>query len=365
MGAIPLTPNGKTDRAQLPLPTMSDAASVGTKPSTDFEQRLAVIWAELLRVQAVGVEENFFDLGGHSLLVATLQHRLAVAFGTRLSMASLFHAPTVQLQAALLQAAVGDAPTISGLLHLQPKGDSPNLFWLHPPPEILNLTAALGEGQPFFGLVLTQTDIDAVSGRTNIENIAACHVKTILKAQPRGPYYLGGFCTGGIVAFETAAQLQAEGHQVKLLILLDAQNPYFYKRIDSLAVELSKFRFYLTQAYKHHGTKKTLRQRLQSRAKKIWRWELVQTEMSAGEQMTDSAAYRYKPPIYTGDVLLLRPVDRPSRVDHLPGWKAVISGKLMARDIDGHHEELFNLTKVRSLAQEIASHLTDVERRRQ
>ncbi len=361
LAALPLTPNGKTDRAALPSPTFSEVTRVSGEPSTEIERRLAALWAELLRLEAVGIHDNFFDLGGHSLLVATLQQRIATAFGCRLSMASLFHAPTVQQQAAMLDAALADTAPPPGLLPLQPHGKGPALFWLHPPPAIQNLAAAMGTDRRVFGLALTENDIQAMAGQPEITSIAARHVQTILKTQPQGPFYLGGYCTGGIVAFETAAQLRASGHEVALVVLLDAQNPVFYKRVNSLAVELSKTIFYLRQKYRGVPSNKTFRKRVLFRLRKMWSVQLATTEMDAGEQLTNVAAYRYTPPVYTGDVLLLRPVDRPSRVNFLPGWQATVSGRLIAKDVPGHHEELFDPARAQGVAQEIASHFAKAE----
>ena len=360
--AIPLTPNGKTDRALLPPPTPpGEVAQVSGEPSTERERRLATVWAELLRVEAVGIHDNFFNLGGHSLLVATLQQRIGAVFGRRLSMASLFHAPTVQQQAALLEVQLADAAPISGLLALQPHGTGPALFWLHPPPEIQNLAAAMGANRRVFGLALTETDLQSMNGQPEISSIAKRHVETILRTQPKGPYVLGGFCTGGIVAFETAAQLRARGHEVALLVLLDAQNPVFYRRVNSFAVELSKIRFYLRQKYRGVPSNKTLRQRVLFRLRKIWSVQFATTEMAASDRLTDIAAYRYTPPDYAGDVLLLRPVDRPSRVNFLPGWQGSVSGRLIAKDVAGHHEDLFDPAMVQGVAREIVSHLVELE----
>ena len=84
---------------------------------------------------------------------------------------------------------------------------------------------------------------------------------------------------------------------------------------------------------------------------------MAQIETVVGQHVTDSAAYRYKPPVYHGDVLLLQPKDRPSQVDHAPGWKTVVTGKLMTRDVDGHHDELLHRENAGSLGRLIFSYL--------
>ena len=354
--ALPLTANRKIDRAALPRPAAAAAADLTPQIMTETEKRLAALWSELLGTAVTGIDDDFFNLGGHSLLVATLQQRIDVAFGQRLPMAALFYAPTLRQQAALLEVAAADAPAPPrGLLALQPRGTRPPLFWLHPPPEILNLAAALGDDQPLLGLTLAEDDVAALRGTPDIRTVAARHVETILGSQPHGPYHLGGFCTGGIVAFETAAQLRARGHEVATLLLLDAQNPVFYKRINSLALELSKVNFYLRQNYNGVRTQKSFGQRMHARLRKIWNNERLANEMDAVEELINLAAYRYRPDPYPGDVLLLRPADRPTRLDHLPGWQATVSGRMLARDIAGHHEDLFDPQRVPGLAREIAA----------
>ncbi len=357
--AIPLTSNGKTDRGALPPPSFAGVTRTSGDPTTETERKLVSLWAEVLQEDGISVHDNFFDLGGHSLLVAVLQRKINLAFSSSLSMAALFHAPTVQQQAELIEASLLDSTLPQGLIPLQPHGSGSALFWLHPPPAIRALAAVVGASRPVFGLTLTEIDLQAMGPSPEIAEIARRHVATILHAQRQGPYIVGGFCTGGIVAFETAAQLQRGGHEVALLVLLDAQNPSFYRAVDSLAVELSKLSFYVRQARSGVSTNKTLQQRVLSRLRKILQAQPELTEMDACQRSAETAAYRYTPPTYSGDVLLLRPVDRPSRVDFLPGWQATVTGKLIAKNIAGHHEDLFNPDAARQIAQEIATVLGD------
>ena len=361
LDALPLSQNGKIDRARLPFPGAARAADRLVKHKTEAEEKLALIWSDLLQVNAVDSQDDFFDLGGHSLLVATLQSRIHAGFGRRIPMAALFHSATLEQQALLLEPEKLAAP--AGIIPLQTKGERPPLFWLCPPPDIGRLAGALGADQPVMGVELTQTDIDVLSDAPSMERIATRFMQSILRAQPRGPFYLGGLCVGGIVAFETAAQMIALGHDVRLLVLLDAQNPVFYKRIGSLQVELSKAYFYLKHALCdiHSQRHATLHQRLARFLVRTGRSRMQavpKVEIGLGGRITEAAAYRYRPPNYSGDVLLLQPKDRPSRVDHRPGWEAAVSGKLIARDVEGHHDVLLSQTFVQSLARVVSEHLS-------
>lgn len=222
--SIPLTSNGKIDRAALPA-IQPAAAVAATEDFSPTELRLAAIWSEVLKVGAVGPHDDFFHLGGHSLLVSRLQQRIAASFGFRVAMAALFHTPIFRQQAALLEATADENAPVSGLISLQPEGKRANLFWMHPPPEMRAMASALGEDRPLLGLALTQQDIDKLGPNPDMRSIAACHVRAILQMQTIGPYHIGGYCAGGIVAFEAAAQMRAAGHEVSLLIMVDSQNP--------------------------------------------------------------------------------------------------------------------------------------------
>ena len=139
-----------------PVPVVSQPAAAR---GFDAEERtLADIWAELLGVPAIGPEDDFFDLGGHSLMVARLQQRIEAAFGHRLSMAAIFHAPTVAQQAALLRSTANPAR----LIPIQRKGTRTPLFWIDPPPRLRELATALGPDQPIYGVALAPDDLDGL-----------------------------------------------------------------------------------------------------------------------------------------------------------------------------------------------------------
>lgn len=355
--ALPLSVNGKIDRAKLPPPR--PAANI-TQPKelTAVEQQLVEIWKSLLGVAAVDPHDSFFDLGGHSLLVATLQQRIGKAFGQRPSMAMLFQAQTLEQQAALLEPSHHLSP--SGILPVQPRGTRPALFWLHPFPLIGNLATALGADQPVIGVGLTESDLALLGSEPTLESIAALHVKKILAFKSRGPYYLGGLCVGGILAFETASQLRRGGHDVPIVTLLDAQNPAFFRPVGTIPDELSKAYFYLRQALvaARPQDRATLRQRLQrflARMQQAGPQPSFQPEHVLGNSIVISAAYNYKPSTYSGNVLLLQPSHRPRGVDHTPGWKSVVTGSLIHRDVEAFHDHLLNRDAAHHVAAAISA----------
>lgn len=228
------------------------------------------------------------------------------------------------------------------------------------------LSDALGADQPLLGIELAEHDLKELGDTASMESIAERHVRTIQKYQPEGPYYLGGLCTGGIVAFEAASQLRAAGHQVPLLILLDAPHPAFRHRVDSPAVEFNKICFYLNKAFREtnfeeHATPRELSLRFLSRIRQIWSPTTAQEEVIPGDRLSDAAVSRYRPLPYDGNVLLLQPNDRPSLVDRLPEWKTSVTGKLLHADIDGHHDDLLSLKNVGGLAAVISAVLGEFQ----
>ena len=196
MTALPLTPNGKVDRRALPEPEASAQPAGLVEASSETERQAAAIWQEVLSVTRVGMLDDFFDLGGHSLLVVKVLRRIEAEFGVRLPMAALFHAPTVRQLAGLLR----DPLLVTQLpptIPLQTKGSRPPLFlaW-DGGPRFRVLAEAIGPDQPFLGVELTPAEREQVSPGARIADIARPLVRAVRAAQPVGPYYIGGYCNG-------------------------------------------------------------------------------------------------------------------------------------------------------------------------
>jgi amino acid adenylation domain-containing protein len=227
--ALPLTPNGKVDRRALPAPQQLKGTpqSGHVAARNDIESRLVKIWESVLNIRPVGVKENFFELGGHSLLVAKLLRRIEHAFGKKLSMAAIFEAPTVEQQTAVL----GNSSALrwpSALAPIQPAGSRPPFFCfgLGAGPVFRALSGRLGPDQPLLGVDPALLDGSQVPAPYSMEDIAACLAKQMRELQPDGPYYLGGICGGGLVAYATACHLMAQAQHVALLALFEPHPSY-------------------------------------------------------------------------------------------------------------------------------------------
>jgi thioesterase domain-containing protein/acyl carrier protein len=225
--ALPLLPNGKVDRAALPAP-VSGAWRNGqgyVAPSTATERVLAEIWESLLDVRPIGVDDHFFRLGGHSMLAVRLMTQIRRRLGVEVPLAALFEHPTVRGLAARME---GEPRAWSPLVAIQPHGDRVPIFFVHPVGgEVLcyaDLARELGPEQPFYGLQAGDL-VHLGEEEASIEEMAARYVAAIREVRPTGPYLLGGWSFGGMVAFEMAQQLTRAGEAVPLVAMLDTRAP--------------------------------------------------------------------------------------------------------------------------------------------
>jgi amino acid adenylation domain-containing protein len=227
--ALPVTPNGKVDRRALPAPDRSrpELEKAFVAPRDDLELQLAHIWEEVLGVRPVGVRDNFFELGGHSLLAVRLFALIEKRLGKKLPLTAVFQGATVEHLAGVLRQPATPGPQ-SSLVPIQPGGSKRPLFLVHPAGghvfPYIHLAQFLGPDQPCYGLQARGLE-DGQDPHTRIEDMAAWYIQALQTVQPTGPYLLGGWSMGGVVAFEMAQQLHAQGQRVALLALLDGRIP--------------------------------------------------------------------------------------------------------------------------------------------
>ncbi|MFQ5853964.1 MAG: thioesterase domain-containing protein, partial [Candidatus Binatia bacterium] len=235
LDALPLTANGKVNRRALPPPdqTRPELEKTFVAPKDAVELQLMRIWEEILEVKPIGMRDNFFDLGGHSLLAVRLFAQIEKTTGKKLPLATLFQSPTVEQLAGILRQE-GCSTHWSSLVAIQSSGSKPPFFCVHAHDgNVLfyrDLALCLGLDQPVYGLQAQGLDGENTF-HTRLEDMAAQHIKEMRTLQPEGPYFLGGFCFGGKLAFEMAQQLDADGQKVALLALFDTYGPGYPKRV--------------------------------------------------------------------------------------------------------------------------------------
>ncbi|NPC78897.1 non-ribosomal peptide synthase/polyketide synthase [Pyxidicoccus fallax] len=234
MDALPLTPNGKVNRRALPAPKQAGSGVAHVAPRDSLELALARLFEEVLGVTPVGIHDDFFTLGGHSLLAVRLMGLLRERTGRTLPLAALFQASTVEQLAVLARS---EPTPWTPLVPIQTGGDLPPFFCVHPVGggvlAYAGLARHLGPRQPFYGLEAQGLD-GTEPPLESILEMAYFYVEAIRTVQPHGPYRLGGWSLGAVIAFEMARALRQRGEEVEVLALIEP-SPTAYARGEPLA----------------------------------------------------------------------------------------------------------------------------------
>jgi acyl transferase domain-containing protein len=308
--------------------------------STDIEQTLANIWQDTLGVKQVNLNDNFFDLGGNSLMALRMFADIEKKFGRRLSIATLYKAPTIERLAGILRDGKYTASWES-LVEIQSGGSKPPLFFVHAAGGNLliyrNLVHHLGPGQPIYGLQAQGLDGERPF-LTSIEDMAAQYVREIRTAQPKGPYLLAGYCMGGTIALEMAQQLYAQNQEVALLALMETYN---FSNIPTASFDKI---YYRIQQIEFHLRNLLLSDRkmvfLQEKAKVVWGrkdvwFGMILSKFGLDSRLKDKhfsvlsdiwkacdlAAINYVPKVYPGRITQFRPTKQYACFDNPEsGW---------------------------------------------
>lgn len=367
-------------------------------PANAVEAELLELWREVLGAAEVSVTDDFFELGGQSLVAARMFVRIRKAFGVSLPMATLFEAPTIRQLAKVidpdagLEGSVHDASGAqpqsaslpsepegwSPLVPIQPRGQLPPFFCAPGmggnPLGQRFLSERLGKEQPFYGLQARGVD-GTLEPHTSVEAIATEYLEAIRSVQPVGPYHIGGFSGGGVVAFEMAQQLLAAGESVGLLALLDAYHPHLPRS---------------SRAYRLRAHAARMRAQGMEHALDMVRWRVEsgllssslarrlrgdEASLAARSEADDralthkmmnawiAAEQRYRPRPYPGSAVLFRvPWDLVhGRTDAEPdpenGWAPLILGGLQVATVPGSHDSLLLEPNVQTLARDLAAAL--------
>jgi aspartate racemase len=354
--ALPLTPNGKVDRAALPALEHDDREATPrfAGPRTPVEKGLVEIWERLLGVKPIGIHDNFFDLGGHSLLAIQLIARVERKFGTILPVAVLFQSPTIAHLAHLLSDA-GQQESWSPLIPVQPEGSKQPFFWIHGDSSNAFLPEYLESDRPFYSFEHQGHD-----GRPalyfEVGTIATHYLTQVRRMCPHGPYVLGGYCFGAVVALEIARQLAAEGEAVALLFMLDPpghvmeESPTPRGAFDRIGDELAPLRFGQKVPYLLSRLKTAARDRIQVRtarvATRIKRLR-AKTCVWRGALLPPSLRSTYVLDVYRRALRVYAPLPYGGRVTIFKGdklryrspmdWTTLLTGELEIDEAPGGH----------------------------
>ncbi len=392
---LPQTPNGKVDRQALVVSAPGRAAARPyARPRSVTELELVQLWEELLSARPIGIDDSFFELGGHSLLSVRLMMRIKSRWGRDLPLSTLFAAPTVRGLARRLERQ-GSGRAWSPLVAIHPRGSRPPLFFVHPiGGEVLcfyHLAQHLGADQPFFGFQATPLSVGGSALGASIEAMASEYVAALRSVRPRGPYRLGGWSFGGLVAFEMAQQLERAGERISLLTLLDTPVPLgrAATALDSAALVSALAREQARQNGRDLAlTAEELRglplaEQLETVLARLGDLRAVEdseidvptlVRLIDGHRARHHAFESYRPRPYPGRIVLFRPYEidpehlRQASAEELRqiedptlGWGS-LAGEIRVQHVPGYHETLALPPHVAELASALRGWLDEADR---
>lgn len=356
------------------------AKTPNVKPRTPVEVQLVELWESVLETRPIGIQDTFFQLGGGSLLATQVCSRIERTLGKRLSLATFFQASTIEQLAEILSDTNSDDQMVK-IVPLQPCGSEPPFFCpcinIGAGPIFLPLIKYLGSEQPFLGLVPENRLTDSLPVPYTMEGLARHMVAAIRRRQPEGPYFMGGFCGDGVLAFETARQLIAQGEDVPLLALFEAQTPDRYQEFQPKRTQLRSIieRLAARQLVRHlrtlrgAGTEQVgsyILNRLRDIVRDLndvcwqasidWNLRTNHGRLRDMRQVLFVAEKSYRPQAYAGDVALFRCSDYrvTPNGDRYGGWPEIVSGSLELHEVPGDHLGMLDEPNVQVLAEKLS-----------
>jgi amino acid adenylation domain-containing protein len=357
--SLPLTPNGKVNRKALPDPDISMLISVGSEykePRTDFERSLVAVWQGVLKSSKVGIADNFFDLGGDSLMTIPLVYEMEKATGIKFDIGDIFSSPTIE---ELVETQGGDIDKrASSCVSLQSKGTGTPLFCLCGINLYQELADTLGKARPVYGIYVADEQLFLESlmtgGKTDIsvEKLTRLYYDAICRQQPEGPYQLVGISFGGLLAFETARLLKANNKEVLSVTLLDTILPTGIKR--SLLNKGARFVKSIFNKVYLAVNKQFGFSAIQNRSKII--------DIRNEAFFKSMKVYESSDGLYNGHVILIKASDHGfwgKGVSLLPdyGWSRYIKGKSDCYEIEGDHLGIIEQPNVSQVVHHMNSYL--------
>ncbi len=386
--AFPLTPNQKLDRSALPAPVDAAPAPEGLAPRTDAERQLARIWRQLLKAEKIGVRDDFYELGGDSLLAVSLLLEIERQLGRRLPFDAVYGDVTIERQAEDLGSAASEGSS-DVIVPLQPLGSKTPFYCVHGiGGEVLQyslLARHMGTERPFFGIKAPDLRV-AKDVLSTIEATARLYVDAILAHQPIGPYFIGGQSLGATIAYEMALQLTQRGHRVGLLALIDQRRKGWALEFSNVAPTAVNFLRNIAPWLRHdvayHGPGevwKNIRRKLMAWMRRLSRGGRPSPEpdisviLDLSRYLPDShdlfrvlyaAMLAYRPEHYRGRAVVFRAGAQPVfRLWDEPGlgWRELIEPEPIVRVVPGNHRTITAEPYVGTLADQLRECLDEAD----
>ena len=367
LNALPLTSSGKADRRELAAldATRINEETAYVAPRTSVEKRIGAIWARTLRTERVGVNDDFFDMGGQSLLAARLLGELEREFGVQIPLISFFGGDvTVAGLAAIVEGATERPGSSQSVFAVHTHGVSPVIFFVYPDESSMltlrHFTEPLGSDHRIVGL-LPERDGRRFDRSLGIEDLAEPMLQDIRKVQPSGAYRIAGYSFGGLLAYELASRLRASGDEVAWLGILDAAVPGAERRHRQRRL----LRLWRIVRQRDRGPRDALRLADET-IRREFRALLVRLHMRPMD-MRDwdwrgasklCQKYICRPNDAPLDVFATEDAD-PDKVSSL-GWETLHVGRLRMHHVPGDHKSMVQEPNVSILAGELVSSLSSV-----
>lgn len=350
--------------AAPPVPDSPVRSTV--KPESGVEAVLAEWWQELLGVETVGLDDDFFDLGGHSLIAVRLFSKIRKTYHQEFDLSTLFEARTIRQLAGVIRkvksSGVAEAAPSSAVVPIRRQGERLPLFvvsgWGGRVLGLNGLARLLGEDQPVFGL-----QPQGLDGRepflTRVEDMAAYYLRGVREVQPHGPYCLAGYSFGGFVVFEMAQQLQAAGETVSLLGLLDTIEWQYlerYRKSVNLRQRFAMYKLRFQRVFLSKNKPKARTLLIRKLYQMMHKLHLMSASGVPDLQVINRIAMSaYCPTIYPGRLTIFRSASRTvlDGDDELLGWRGLAEGGIEVQHIIGNHLDMMSEPNVRMLAEKL------------
>ncbi len=358
---IPKGPTGKPQRIGLAEKLATQLQIAYVPPQTELEVALTQIWREALKLDRVGILDNFFALGGDSVTAVRVLNKIIELTGRRLHLAILFKAPTIEQLVNHLQKE-SDTADSSLLVPIQPQGSKRPFFCVgghtDNPFMFKELAEHLGPAQPFYAFRFPQeVEEDEADLDTKVEPLAESYIREMRQLQPEGPYLIGGYCFGGKVAFEMAQRLRREGHEVGLLMICQI----FLPGSTRVAGAGPKVRYHLDNLTQLPLLEKPvyLGKMVKSRILKTTRKYSPDLGRPLLKAMHETA---YVPQRYPGRLILFRASEQPDGFDYDPymGWQN-LAAEVELQEIPGNRQTTYKEPHVQVFAERLRACLEEIK----
>ncbi|MGA4851482.1 non-ribosomal peptide synthetase [Streptomyces sp. G5(2025)] len=373
---LPLTANKKIDRNRLPAPTATSDAAF-EKPRDATEITLARMWTEILGIPEAGIHDNFFDVGGHSLLAVRLSAAIREEWDVEIPISVMLRQGTIAELATLVRQGGQESSRVPVVMLREGEAGRRPLFLFHPFGGTVfcyvELTRHLPLGRPVVAVEAPGIENEG-EAEVSVEAMATRYIAYLREIQPTGPYLLGGWCFGGVIAYEVAGQLRAAGEEIELIAAIDSRAP-IEVNIPEAPDDSTMLSWFARDLAVPYGKTLDIPAELLRGLGGDAAFDHILKEAAAIGVLAEDAdraqilryfeAYlangialqTYLPEPNDLDLLLLRAADETADYGPKLGWEALIKGSLHVIDVVGDHNSVMYPPHAALAAQAIAPHM--------